>query len=306
MSQRWRSRVGWFVLLALLLAACASKASSPVESMPAEIPPVEKGIAGGVIPPADMEKVAPAPGMDVARSAPVQNTVPGTERLVIYNANLTLTVDDPQTSAQRIAQLAEQMGGYVVSMETYTVGPAGAQEEQATITVRVPATRYRETLNRITALAVRVDHRTESSQDVTEEYVDLDARLRNLKAAESQLQEIMNQATRTEDVLQVYRELVRIREEIEVLEGRKRYLEQSAAMARITVTLQQRKAATPVSSGGWEPQGVLKDALQALLTTLQWLATAAIWLVLYILPLALLLGGIIWPLYVLIRRRRRQ
>lgn len=296
--RRWK--YGWMMAFLLLVMAACGRSASPAEEtvlMPPDV--VEMPLA---------EKAAPAPGLLEAGVAVADRAAPQAaaevERLVIYTADLVLSVDDPQQAASEVAKLAEHMGGYVVSMETYTVGAAEAAVE-ATVTVRVPAERYREALARIEGLAVRVEHRSEHSQDVTEEYVDLDARLHNLRVAEAKLQEIMDQATRTEDVLRVYQELVRIREQIEVLEGRKRYLEQSSAMARITVTLRRRPAATPVSSGGWEPQGVLKEALQALLRTLQALSTALIWLVLYVLPLALLAGLVLWPFYALWRRRRR-
>jgi hypothetical protein len=136
--------------------------------------------------------------------------------------------------------------------------------------------------------------------------VDLDARLRNLEAAEAQLQQILKQATSTEDVLAVYRELTNLRSQIEQVKGRMKYLSQSAALATITVTLIPDALAQPIQVGGWQPAGVIRDALQALISALQGLATIAIWLVIVVAPMALIIAAPILLIILAIRRLRRR
>jgi hypothetical protein len=95
-----------------------------------------------------------------------------------------------------------------------------------------------------------------NSQDVTAEYTDLNSKLVNLEAAEKQLQEIMDSANRTEDVLSVYSQLVATREQIEVIKGQMKYYEQSAALSAISVQLIANAAMQPITIGGWQPVGV--------------------------------------------------
>ena len=290
-------RMGWLLLLgaALLLGGCASRKA--VEPM------AERGMVEG----APAEALAPV-AMDTAAKGDFSAEVPDVaQRLVVRNASLSVVVDDPERAMASLGQMAEQMGGFVVSSQLSSMRLAsGAEVPRATITFRVPAEKFQEALEAVRQQALRVTNETVSGQDVTEEYTDLQARLRNLRAAEQQLQKIMERATRTEDVLQVYRELTNVRGEIERLEGRIRYLEQSAAMSAITVELIPDEAAQPLHIGGWEPKGVAKNALEALIHTLQALASLLIWLVIYVLPVLLVLFLVFGlPVYGVVRFWRR-
>jgi hypothetical protein len=124
-----------------------------------------------------------------------------------------------------------------------------------------------------------------------------------LQAAELQLRQIMSQTTRTEDVLNVYNQLVQKRGEIEQVKGRMQYLSQSAAMATVTVTLTPDQLAQPVQVAGWRPEGVVKSALEALISGLQTVATIVIWLVIVVLPIGLI---VILPIVVIARLLRRR
>ncbi|GAF70870.1 unnamed protein product, partial [marine sediment metagenome] len=210
---------------------------------------------------------------------------------------------------QSISRMAEDMGGFIVSANLYqTQTSAGQDVPRASITIRVPAERLEEALARIEAESDRLPlNKNINSQDVTSEYTDLQSRITNLEAAEAQLMLIMESANRTEDVLNVFDQLTRVREQIEVLKGQMQYLENSAKLSAISVQLIPNEVIQPISIGGWEPVGIIKDAIQALIVALQGLVKIAIWLVLYILPIVLLIG---LPLFFIIRgirnRRRRS
>lgn len=294
----WKILVLWLALVAL--AGCASRAKAP---LPIE-QPVAKEMADMGAPSFVGEQVAPLPAGVEGNALPDQQA----ERLVVRTAYLSIVVPEPEAAMNDLARLAEAMGGFVVSSDLSTMQLAnGAEVPRASITFRVPAEKFQESLEQVRRMASRVDEERIQGQDVTEEYVDLRARLSNLRAAEKQLQTIMEQATRTEDVLQVYRELTNIRGEIERLQGRIRYLEQSAAMSAITVDLVPDEASQPLHIGHWEPKGVAKDALEALLRTLYGLGTIAIWLVIYFLPVVLILAIVFVPLVrALIRLWRRR
>jgi len=296
------------VILALLLAGCASAKSAydggVVTDAPAFAPAVEREYY-------EYDTAESASGIPqepgfVSNTAVDATTV---ERMVIKNANLSLAVDDPTVSMENISRLAEEMGGYVVSANMYqSVLESGVKVPYVSITIRVPAGKLNEALTRIKAETSQPVIREEiTSQDVTAEYTDLASRLTNLEAAEDQLQAIMDEAIKTEDVLSVYNQLVSVREQIEVIKGQMQYYEQSAAMSAISVELQTNEAVQPLTIGGWQPAGVAKDAVQALINTLKGLADAAIWIVLYVLPVALVcLGPIVLIVWAILRWRAKR
>jgi hypothetical protein len=213
------------------------------------------------------------------------------ERLVIKNASLSLVVDDPVKSLDNISSLADEMGGFVVTANmSETVLDSGAKAPQGSITIRIPAERLNEALKRIKAESKQAPlNENINSQDVTGEYTDLGSRLRNLEAAEAQLTEIMGSATKTEDVLAVYNQLVQVREQIEVIKGQMKYYEESAAMSAISVNLIANAAVQPLTIGGWQPVGTARNAIQALINTLKYLGSLVIWIVLFVLPVVLVL-----------------
>ncbi len=283
-------------LVMLLLSACASAAS-------------------------DLMTEASAPEMaregavyfdeDTSESVQISNTVPEAKRLVIKNGDMTIVVADPSQSMNEIAQMAEAMGGFVVTANLFqSHSESGVEIPQASITIRVPAEQFDEALSNIRNLSDRIPiNENINSQDVTREYTDLQARLRNLEATEAQLVEIMDDARQTEDVLSVYNELVRIREQIEVIKGQIQYYEQSAALSSISVELLANEAVQPLTIGSWQPGGVAKVAIQTLINTLKFLVNAAIWILLYVLPVLLVIFIMfILPIYLLWRvwRRRRD
>jgi hypothetical protein len=229
---------------------------------------------------------------------------------VIKNANLELVVVAPDESMERIGQMAEEMGGFVVSANLYKTHTSDGQEvPRASITIRVPSENLDEVLAKIEAESDRLPiNKTIQSQDVTSEYTDLQSRLKNLEAAEEQLLEIMDSANRTEDVLNVFDQLTQVREQIEIIKGQIKYYDESARLSAISVELIPNEVVQPITIGGWEPVGVIKDAIQSLISALQGLVNIIIWIALFVLPILLIIGI---PLYFIIRwlrnwRRRRK
>ncbi|HJW89057.1 MAG TPA: DUF4349 domain-containing protein [Anaerolineales bacterium] len=274
------------LIIVILLAGCA-QASPPSDSrgFAPEAPPVEAPAA-----------VEPAPAGEGSFDQAANNA----ERLVIKNAYLQIVVDHPDESMNQLSRMAEEMDGYVVSANlTKNVLANGAEVPSASITLRVPAERLDEALVRIEAESDRLPlNKNLTSQDVTSEYTDLQSRLRNLEAAEKQLTQILENANRTEDVLSVYSQLTQVREQIEVIKGQIIYYERSAALSSITVDLVANEAVQPIKIGGWEPVGVAKSAIEALVAALQVLANVAIWLVVFLLPILVI---IILPIYLVVR-----
>jgi len=165
-------------------------------------------------------------------------------------------------------------------------------------------------LKQIKADVVEVQNENRSGQDVTQEYVDLESRLKNLQAAEAQLTRIMEEANKTEDVLNVFNQLVYYREQIELVKGQMKYYEQSAAYSAITARLIAEETIQPIQIGGWQPQGVVNDAITSLINFLQDFVDFLIWAVIYYLPKLLLIGLVIvlpiWLIYLAVRAIARR
>lgn len=294
-------RVTAFAAL-LLLAACAPAAENYTEPPYGAAQPTA-GAGQEYIYDESAERAVD--GVEPDSFAPI---VAPAERLVIKDATLSLIVVDPAKSVTEIAKLAESMGGFVVSSNVYQTTIAAGEAVQSvnygSIAVRVPADRLIEALELIKAGAVEVENENINSQDITQEYTDLQSRLKNLEAAEAQLQRIMEQAEKTEDVLAVYNQLVMVREQIEVLRGQMHYYQQAAALSSISVSLTPDAASQPIEIGGWRPQGTVKEAVETLLRTLQGLVDALIWLVICVLPFALPIIALVR--WVVVRRRKAK
>jgi hypothetical protein len=186
--------------------------------------------------------------------------------------------------------MANEMGGFVVSSNLwYRTLDNGVEVPQGNVTIRVPSHLFDEALTTIKSGVGQVVNEGVSGQDVTQEYTDLTSRVNNLLAAEEELQRIMDEARDTEDVLNVYNRLIDIRGQIEVLQGRIKYFEQSAAFSAISVSVLADEAVQPLTIGGWEPAGVAKSAIQALIDTAKVIANFLIWVVLYGVPILVVL-----------------
>jgi Domain of unknown function (DUF4349) len=162
------------------------------------------------------------------------------ERKIIRNANLTLEVTSPADNQRKITSIAESHQGFVVTSEATqsTTDDKAKPEVTINLVVRVPAAQFNQVMEEIRATATRVLQEKITGQDVTEEFIDLEARIKNQKALEAQFIEIMKRAGKVEDALEVQRQLADVRTEIEKLEGRKRFLENQASLSTISITLQ--------------------------------------------------------------------
>ena len=215
------------------------------------------------------------------------------ERMIVRNGDISLVVDDVSQTQEEIAGLAERLGGWVVNSNIY-----GEEEKRGWISIRIPSDKFDQALGELRAMAVRVTSESTSTQDITEEYVDLESRLRNAEATESQYLALLERAEEVEDILRIYESLSQIRYEIEQIKGRMQYLEQISAMSMISINLEP--ALGPLVSPGWSASEALNSAVRGLTTFGQGLGTAFIWIGIFSPIWGTLLGVTYW------RRRRRQ
>lgn len=219
-------------------------------------------------------------------------TQPTRQRIVLKNANLQLIVDDVTATLATLTQLASDSGGWVVNSNTSKNStPEGDEVTVANITIRVPAEQLDNILTQIKSGAKSIESENVTGQDVTQDYVDLSSQLTNLRAAEKQLQVIMDSARTTDDVLQTYTELVRVRGEIEVAQGRINFYDEAAAFSSITVSLRPPAlAASSIRIGNWDPIATIRSAIGLLINILQLILNLLIFVVVVLLPLLLLIG----------------
>lgn len=171
------------------------------------------------------------------------------ERRIIRNADLQLETDQPQEAQNKIAQIAEGKGGFVVETTQSSSDVKATTRDTITMTARVPAAKFQESLGEIRQTASRVVSETVKGQDVTEEFVDIEARLKAKKALEEQFLEIMKRSNSVADALNVQRELANVRGEIEQVEGRKRFLENQSSLSTIKVVIKTPAAFSGSSQG---------------------------------------------------------
>jgi hypothetical protein len=275
--------VTFLILGALLLVACAAQEAAEM--------PFANGAAAPEMPAGE------AGGDDFyARSLngrqPQQMGEPGAERLIIRTGEMSIVVADTEEALQTIGDLATAMGGWVVSSNVYQVGEGSARS--GLVTVRIPAADYEAYVQQVRELALEVRRENSDSEDVTEEYVDLTARLANLEATAERVRAFLDQAESVEEALAVNQELSRLEGEIESYKGRIQYLEQSAAFSTLSISLTPDELSQPIQVGGWRPQGVARDAIEALVGAFRVLATLLIWGVIFCLPIGLVLGVPLW------------
>ncbi|MBI3945650.1 MAG: DUF4349 domain-containing protein [Armatimonadetes bacterium] len=196
---------------------------------------------------------------------------------VIMTARVSLEVKEFERTHHEVVSIARAAGGYVANSELSLPGQGA---ESGSLTVRVPQARYEEALGRIRKLG-RVTAEQQSAEDVTQEYVDVEARLRNLKAEDERILALMKQARSIKETMEVDRRLTQVREQIEVLEGRLRFLQFQVAMATITVSLVREPVVAAIPETKWIWRNDVNSALSGLRAVVQGLLSTLIYLVVY-------------------------
>jgi Domain of unknown function (DUF4349) len=225
-------------------AATVSNSSANTSAV-SRVDPVERkggGGGGGKTEGQTAKKVETDVSLDVADKSQA-------ERKIIRNAEITLEADSPDDASANITKIVENKGGFVVESQKQTNDTKATKSDSVTIIVRVPSAKFEESLDEIRKLSGRVISETVKGQDVTEEFIDVEARLKSKKALEAQFLEIMKRSDTVEDALNVQRQLADVRSEIEQIEGRKRFLENQSSLSTIKLRLQMPTVFSANSSG---------------------------------------------------------
>lgn len=216
------------------------------------------------------------------------------DKKVIKNGELNLRIENTEQAVEEISNIANQKGGEVFSTN-FNERIKG--QKNGYMTIKVPVDKFEETLVDIKKVAVQVLSESTTGQDVTEQYSDLQAQLKNKKAEEESFVKILGTAGKIDDVLAATREVARVRGEIERLEGRIRFMDSQTDMSTITIELTEDVTVTPVGEG-WRPWQVVKESFKELIVNIQGFADGVIRFIIVgipsLIPFALLLGFLYW------------
>ena len=222
-----------------------------VKSAPAEVAP-----ATAMASTATGDAVAGSAAQSAGFAAPsyqqIQASVATQNRIIVRTVAMTLVVEEVSGVVDEIGRVAVDLDGWVVSSDR-------SSRHAGAIAIRVPAQSLDAAVRQLRQLAVEVAAESSTSQDVTDEYVDSNSRVRSLRATEESLLELLSQASNVEDTLLVRAELAQVQAEIEGLLGRIKYLEQTAAYSLIQVNLRLAPQPLAVDAGADRTFGVGQD-----------------------------------------------
>ncbi len=285
------------ILMMVLVVAC--NRSESVAGISSAAPPRQQGDTS------ESAVVSGAPARDTPGVAAVTTgaAAPAMPRMIVRTADVRIIVADTSKTVDAVTKSVESAGGYVSGSNIWREG----ELLRAKLTLRVPADKLTSTLASIRAQAKRVETETIASEDVSQEFVDLESQVRNLEATETELLELLKVARvnskKASDVLEVHEQLTLIRGQIEQARGRMRYLSQVTSMSAVALDVVPDAIAQPIVKKGWQPFVVVKDASRALVELLQNVATVAIWFVIYVLPI---LGMLCLLIYAMVRASRKS
>lgn len=288
-----RRTIGLMLGLGLLVAGCGGDASS--EATP--FSPTDTILADGA------DTAAAGSETTIAGDLPAAES-----RRVIRTGTIEIRVTDTRAAMDQITGLVDRTGGYV---STSRVNPMGeGLQPSIYMEVRVPAEDLPAALVAIRKLADEVVAESTESQDVTAEYTDVESRLRNLTALETELVALLTEVRQQpnadpQKLLAVFTEIGRVRGEIEVLEGRRRLIDDQTALSALTIGITQVAVERPLVEERWQPLVTVRRAAGSLVDALRGLVDVAIWVAIYLLPVLVLIGVPVWLLVRLLTRRNR-
>jgi hypothetical protein len=197
----------------------------------------------------DMDSTGNEAGQSVAisedsteESQEVAEKKKSNERMVIYQADLRMRVKNYEKAQRDMEAKAKKYGGFIIESNAYR---DNNKQLSGSITLRIPQENFQSFLFDAEGLAEEVLERNVNGQDVTEEYVDLESRLRSKRTVEERLLEFMKNAQKTEDLLKISNDLAKVQEEIEQVVGRMKYLENQSALSTISIALFEENVIVP-------------------------------------------------------------
>ncbi|WP_313893956.1 DUF4349 domain-containing protein [Psychrobacillus sp.] len=277
--------------LFVLLAACSSDSEKAMEQKSEDSEQLSNEMA--------MER----------EEAPVEESVVSdgvttTERMIIHQATIRANVKELSKAQSNIEQKVKKYGGYIVESNTFQ---EDEQTKSGQMTVRIPEKHFEAFLSDAEEGVSKILERNVTGQDVTEQYVDLSSRLKSKRAVEERLLEFMKNAEKTEDLLKISADLAKVQEEIEVMVGQIKYLENQTSFSTVELFMIESRVIVPKLDNEelntWE-----KTKKQFVTSTNRLLATGSAIIVFFLgnLPVLLILAGVGYVVYWVVKRRMSE
>lgn len=292
-----------FSILFIVLAACSSSedAYDKVEEK-AMVPQISNDMATGD----SDESIVEVESEEVSEDSKIESEVSevASVRMIIHKAVMSVNVKELDKAQSNIEQKVEQYGGYIVESNVYQEDD---QTSSGKMIVRIPEKNFEKFLVDAEGEAAEILERNVTGQDVTEQFVDLQSRVKSKRAVEERLLEFMSNAQKTDDLLKISSDLATIQEEIEVMVGKMKYLENQTSFSTIELSMYENRVVVPdIDSkelNTWE-----KTQKQLATSTNALLATGSAFIVFFIgnLPVLVILVGIAVVVYWIIKRRIRR
>ncbi len=211
-----------------------------------------------------------------------RNTVAPSEssdRIIIQDTGLSLQVKEVSKTIGEIEEITKNLGGFLINSNLSR--PEGAAS--GNISVRIPEEKRKEAMNAFKNIAVKVVSESVSGRDVTDQYVDLEARLEVLYKTKIKYEEILQSADKVADLMSVQQQLTSLQSQIDNLKGQQKYFEQSAKLSKITIYLSTDELALPYApTNEWRPAVIFKEAVRSLLGTIRSIGSLIIWVAVYV------------------------
>lgn len=257
-----------------------------------------QGVSRGI--PSDETTAMPAQKMMLGNDgvAPVDDgDISFEEKKVMKNGTLDIRVQSADEALGRIREIALAQGGSIANSDFYQ---GTDNVKSGSVTVKVPVAKFEEAFLALKKVATLVESESIAGTDVTEQYIDLSARLKNKQAQEIALQNLLNRAEKVSDIIDITRELGTVRGEIESLEGQLRYLGSQTDMASITIFITEDTRVAPDQA--FRPGQTLAESLKALLTGLGYFVNGIIALAIVGIPIFFVYGLILWGVFLGVRK----
>ena len=287
-------------IMALLAACGAAKQAIPAAPTASQASPARAvgapAIAGAPVQVQAQANSASKPVQQQFQGAAPLEPLPPVNRMIIKNGSLSISVDDPEASLGVVDDLVKAEQGSIVSQNVRTQN----DKTFVNMVIQVGPDNFEETLAKLRDLraqGTRVLSDSASSQDVTEQYVDLDAQYRNLQATRDAYQKLLDKATAVSDIITLTREVAGIQTQMDQIKGRQNLLSRESAISTINLSLSPIGAAPlPNPRPLPRPAQAAQQAWQALLVGLQGLAVVLIWMAI-LLPIPAVALGVGWVIF---------
>ena len=239
-------------------------------------------------------EIASSPTMssDINKSEFESSSLNITERKVRQNAQLDISVKSLPTTTEFINQIVDEYEGYIVNSTSFTPN-TGFENKWSRISIRIPSVKLNQFLDELISHSDEIERQSIYTQDITEQYIDIKAKIKSLESSENRLKKLLNQTDSVNEIIQIEKELSRLRSEIDSLNSRFNLVENSVITSLVEIYIKEIPNPISIDDPSWDTREIALDAIKALSSLGQFLIQIIIFLFVFT-PVWILIAGIIY------------